>query len=291
MTTGLAEEFTGRVLDTPISEYAIVGAAVGAAMCGMRPVAEILFSDFLTTCMDPLVNQAAKLRYMSGGQYALPLVVRTPGGAGLGMAAQHSQSLEALLTGIPGLIVIAPSTPLDAKGLLKAAIRSNNPVLFFENKLLYLQTGKIPEGEYLIPIGVADVKRTGHDVTVVAIGSMVSLALSVAEGLAQEGIEVEVIDPRTLVPLDVNAILRSVQKTGRLVTVEEGALHHGFGAEIAARVAEVAPQWLKAPVQRVAAVDIPIPYARNLERAAVPDEERLRRAIYRAVGEKGSTGD
>ncbi|MEJ5241709.1 MAG: pyruvate dehydrogenase complex E1 component subunit beta [Anaerolineales bacterium] len=286
VTTGLAEEFTGRVLDTPISEYAIVGAAVGAAMCGMRPVAEILFSDFLTTCMDPLVNQAAKLRYMSGGQYALPLVVRTPGGAGLGMAAQHSQSLEALLTGIPGLIVIAPSTPLDAKGLLKAAIRSNNPVLFFENKLLYLQTGKIPEGEYLIPIGVADVKRAGHDVTVVAIGSMVSLALSVAEGLAQEGIEVEVIDPRTLVPLDVNAILRSVQKTGRLVTVEEGALHHGFGAEIAARVAEVAPQWLKAPVQRVAAVDIPIPYARNLERAAVPDEERLKRAIYRALGEK-----
>ncbi len=284
VTTGLAEEFTGRVLDTPISEYAIVGAAVGAAMCGMRPVAEILFSDFLTTCMDPLVNQAAKLRYMSGGQYALPLVVRTPGGAGLGMAAQHSQSLEALLTGIPGLIVIAPSTPLEAKGLLKAAIRSNNPVLFFENKLLYLQTGKIPQEEYLIPIGVADVKRAGEDVTVVAIGSMVSLALSVAEGLAQEGIEVEVIDPRTLVPLDVTTILRSVQKTGRLVTIEEGALHHGFGAEIAARVAELAPQWLQAPVQRVAALDIPIPYARNLERATVPDEERLKQAIYRVLG-------
>lgn len=286
VTTGLAEEFVGRVLDTPISEYAIVGAAVGAAMCGMRPVAEILFSDFLTTCMDPLVNQAAKLRYMSGGQYALPLVVRTPGGAGLGMAAQHSQSLEAFLTGIPGLIIIAPSTPLDAKGLLKAAIRSNNPVLFFENKLLYLQTGKIPEGEYLIPIGVADIKRPGRDVTVVAIGSMVPLALSVAEAFAQEGIEVEVVDPRTLVPLDMATILRSVQKTRRLVTVEEGALNHGFGAEIAARVVEIAPQWLEAPVQRVAAMDIPIPYARNLERATVPDEERLRAAIYRALGEK-----
>ncbi|MFO3796156.1 MAG: alpha-ketoacid dehydrogenase subunit beta, partial [Anaerolineales bacterium] len=206
--------------------------------------------------------------------------------AGLGMAAQHSQSLEALLTGIPGLIIIAPSTPLDAKGLLKAAIRSNNPVLFFENKLLYLQTGKIPQGEYLIPIGVADLKRPGDDVTVVAIGSMVPLALSVADSLAQEGIEVEVIDPRTLVPLDMATILRSVQKTRRLVTVEEGALNHGFGAEIAARVAEIAPRWLQAPVQRVAAMDIPIPYARNLERATVPDEERLRAAIYRALAEK-----
>ncbi len=280
VTAGLADEFVGRVLDTPISEYAIVGAAVGAAMCGMRPVAEILFSDFLTTCMDPLVNQAAKLRYMSGGQYALPLVVRTPGGAGLGMAAQHSQSLEALLTGIPGLIIIAPSTPMDAKGLLKAAIRSNNPVLFFENKLLYLQTGRIPEGEYLVPIGVGDVKREGRDVTVVAIGSMVPVAMRVADDLAREGIEVEVVDPRTLVPLDMATIMRSVVKTGRLVTVEEGALNHNFGAEIIARVVESAPQVLKAPPRRVAAADVPIPYARNLEQAAVPGEEDIRRAIY-----------
>ncbi|MFN3929875.1 MAG: alpha-ketoacid dehydrogenase subunit beta [Thermoflexus sp.] len=279
VTAGLAEEFPGRVLDTPISEYAIVGAAVGAAMCGMRPVVEILFSDFLTTCMDPLVNQAAKLRYMSGGQYALPLVVRTPGGAGLGMAAQHSQSLEALFTGVPGLIVIAPSTPFDAKGLLKAAIRSNNPVLFFENKLLYLQTGKIPDGDYVVPIGVADVKRPGRDVTVVAIGSMVPVALRVADELAREGIEAEVIDPRTLVPLDLATILRSVIRTGRLVTVEEGALNHGFGAEIAARVAETVPQRLKTPVRRVAALDIPIPYARPLEQMAVPSEETLRTAI------------
>jgi len=279
VTAGLAEEFTGRVLDTPISEYAIVGAAVGAAMSGRRPVAEILFSDFLTACMDPLVNQAAKLRYMSGGQYALPLVVRTPGGAGLGMAAQHSQSLEALLTGIPGLIVIAPATPLDAKGLLKAAIRSNNPVLFFENKLLYLQTGRIPETEYLIPIGVAQVKRRGTDVTLVAIGGMVPTALAAAEALADEGVQVEVIDPRTLVPLDMAAIVRSLQKTGRLVTVEEGALTHGFGAEIAARVASLAPELLRAPVQRVAGLDVPIPYARNLERAALPDEEKIRQAV------------
>ncbi len=284
VTTGLADEFIGRVLDTPISEYAIVGAAVGAAMCGMRPVAEILFSDFLTTCMDPLVNQAAKLRYMSGGQYALPLVVRTPGGAGLGMAAQHSQSLEALLTGIPGLIIIAPSTPMDAKGLLKAAIRSNNPVLFFENKLLYLQTGRIPEEEYIVPIGVADVKREGTDVTVVAIGSMVPIALRVADNLAREGIEVEVVDPRTLVPLDMATIMRSVFKTGRLVTVEEGALNHGFGAEIISRVVEAAPHVLRAAPRRVAAVDVPIPYARNLEQAAVPGEEDIRRAILSCLG-------
>jgi 2-oxoisovalerate dehydrogenase E1 component len=279
VTAGLADEFSGRVLDTPISEYAIVGAAVGAALCGQRPVAEILFSDFLTTCMDPLVNQAAKLRYMSGGQYALPLVVRTPGGAGLGMAAQHSQSLEALLTGVPGLIIIAPSTPIDAKGLLKAAIRSNNPVLFFENKLLYLNTGKIPEGEYLTPIGVADVKRQGDDVTLVAVGGMMPVALAAADALAREGVEVEVIDPRTLVPLDMATIVRSLQKTGRLVTLEEGTLTHGFGAEIAARVAALAPELLRAPVQRVAGLDIPIPYARELERAALPDEQWVRQAV------------
>ncbi len=285
VTTGLAEEFTGQVLDTPISEYAIVGAAVGAALRGQRPVAEILFSDFLTTCMDPLVNQAAKLRYMSGGQYALPLVVRTPGGAGLGMAAQHSQSLEALLAGVPGLIVIAPSTPCDAKGLLKAAIRSNNPVLFFENKLLYLQTGEIPEGEYLTPIGVANVKRKGSDVTLVAIGGMVPVALDAAQTLAREGIQVEVVDPRTLVPLDLATIVGSLQKTGRLVTVEEGTLTLGYGAEITARVASLDPGLLKTPAQRVAGLDIPIPYARNLERAALPDEERICQAILAVVGD------
>ncbi len=279
VTAGLGEEFIGRVLDTPISEYAIGGAAVGAALCGRRPVAEILFSDFLTTCMDPIMNQAAKLRYMSGGQYMLPLVIRTPGGAGLGMAAQHSQSLEALLTGVPGLIIIAPSTPMDAKGLLKSAIRSNNPVLFFENKLLYLEVGIIPDEEYIIPIGVADVKRAGSDVTVVAVGGMVPVALEAAQRLAREGIDVEVVDPRTLVPLDFATIISSLQKTGRLVTVEEAPLSHGFGAEIIARLAELAPDLLKAPPERVGAYGVPIAYARNLERAAVPDAERVLHAV------------
>jgi len=284
VTSGLGAEFPGRIIDTPISEYAIGGAAVGAAMCGRRPIAEILFSDFLTTVMDPIVNQAAKLRFMSGGQYSVPLVIRTPGGAGLGMAAQHSQSLEALLTGIPGLIVMAPSNPLDAKGLLKAAIRSSNPVLFFENKLLYLEVGEIPDGEYLIPIGLAEIKKTGRDVTVVAVGGMVPSALESAAQLADEGIDVEVIDPRTLVPLDIATIVESVARTRRLVTVEEAALNHGFGGEIIARICEIDPRLLAEPARRVAALDIPIAYARGLERATVPDAEAIRVAVRRAVG-------
>jgi len=280
VTAGLQERFgPQRVMDTPISEYAIVGSAVGAAMTGMRPVAEIMFSDFLTTCMDPLVNQAAKLRLMSGGQYRLPLVVRTPGGAGIGMAAQHSQSWEALLMSIPGLIIVAPSTPYDAKGLLKAAIRSNNPVLFFENKLLYLETGPLPEGEYLVPLGVADVKRRGEDVTIVAVGAMVGAALAAAETLASRGIEAEVVDPRTLVPCDWATILRSVAKTGRLVTVEAGVLTGGFGAEVAARVAGTLPHLLKAPVRRVAGREVPIPYNRALENQAVPGVEAIIEAV------------
>ncbi len=279
VTSGLGEEFPGRILDTPISEYAIGGAAVGAAMCGRRPIAEILFSDFLTTVMDPIVNQAAKLRFMSGGQYAVPLVIRTPGGAGLGMAAQHSQSLEALLIGIPGLIVVAPSDPADAKGLLKAAIRSSNPVLFFENKLLYLEVGEVPDGDYVVPIGSAAVKRRGHDVTVVAVGGMVPVALDSAEALAAEGIEVEVIDPRTLVPLDLATIVESIARTGRLVTVEEAALCHGFGAEVVARVVEIDPGLLRTPARRVAAQDVPIAYARALERAALPNAETIAAAI------------
>ncbi len=279
VTSGLGEEFPGRILDTPISEYAIGGAAVGAAMCGRRPVAEILFSDFLTTVMDPIVNQAAKLRFMSGGQYSVPLVIRTPGGAGLGMAAQHSQSLEALLIGIPGLIVIAPSDPADAKGLLKAAIRSSNPVLFFENKLLYLEVGEVPDGDYLVPIGSAAVKRRGRDVTLVAVGGMVPVALDSAEILAAEGIEVEVIDPRTLVPLDLATIVESVARTGRLVTVEEAALCHGFGAEVVARVVEIDPGLLRKPARRIAAQDVPIAYARVLERAALPNAETIAAAL------------
>jgi len=284
VTTGLAEEFPGRVLDTPISEYAIVGSAVGAAMRGLRPVAEILFSDFLTACMDPIVNQAAKLRYMSGGQYALPLVVRTPGGAGLGMAAQHSQSLEALLTGIPGLIVVAPSNPADAKGLLKAAIRSSNPVLFFENKLGYLETGPVPPGDWTVPLGRARIVHPGDDLTVVAVGGIVATTLAAARTLAGEGIGVELIDPRTLFPLDLETIVASVARTRRLVTVEEAPLNHGFGAEVVARVVEaLGPRALRA-VHRIGAHHVPIPYARNLERAALPGEDRITRELREVMG-------
>jgi 2-oxoisovalerate dehydrogenase E1 component len=283
VTTGLVERFgRERIVDTPISEYAIVGSAVGAAMVGRRPVCEILFSDFLTTCMDPLVNQAAKLRYMSGGQYSLPLVVRTPGGAGLGMAAQHSQSLEALLTGVAGLIVIAPATAADAKGLLKAAIRSNNPVVFFENKLLYAESGPVPEGDYVVPIGVADVKRAGTDVTLVTVGAVLSRALEAARELERDGVSVEVVDVRTLVPLDLATILRSVAKTGRLVTLEDAPRTHGFGAEIVARVVEVAHRALRAAPRRVAGLDVPLAYDAALENAALPNVERIVTAI-RAV--------
>ncbi len=284
VTAGLVDEFgPQRVIDTPISEYAIVGSSVGAAMTGMRPVAEIEFSDFITCAMDPLVNQAAKLRFMSGGQYRLPLVVRTPGGGGIGMAAQHSQSLESWLMHIPGLIILAPGTARDAKGLLKAAIRSNNPVLFFENKLLYADSGPIPEEEYLVPIGVADVKRSGEDVTLVAVGATVPLALEAAQRLEEEGISAEVVDVRSLVPCDWNTILRSVLKTRRMVVVEGGALTGGFGAECVARVGTAAWNALKSPPQRVAAWDIPIPYNRALENAVVPDTERILEAVREIV--------
>lgn len=276
VTAGLVEQFgEDRVRDTPISENAIVGGSVGAAMNGLRPVAEILFADFITTCMDPLVNQAAKLRYMSGGQYQVPMVVRTPCGVGLGMAAQHSQSLEAMLTGIPGLIVAAPGTPRSCRGLLKAAIRSNNPVLFFEHKLLYLSEGEVPLDEEVIPLGKAEVVRTGGDVTVVATLYMVQVALEAAEALAGEGVGVEVVDPRTLSPLDTDTILDSVTKTRRLVTLEEGPVRGGFGAEVVARVAAAAHGVLRAPPLRIGGADVPVPYNKNLETLSVPDVERL----------------
>ncbi|HSQ65598.1 MAG TPA: pyruvate dehydrogenase complex E1 component subunit beta [Polyangiaceae bacterium] len=283
VTKGLVDDFgPSRVRDTPISENAIVGGALGAAMNGLRPVAEILFSDFLTTCADPLVNQAAKLRYMSGGQYRAPLVVRTPGGAGLGMAAQHSQSLEAMFMGIPGLIVAAPGTPRDCRALLKAAIRSDNPVLFFEHKLLYVSEGLVPLEEDVAPFGVARVVREGKDVTVVALSYMVQVALEAAAQLAEEGIDVEVIDPRTIAPLDTETVLASVVKTRRLLTVEEAPVRGGFGAEVVARVAAAAHSVLVAPPLRVGAVDAPIAYNKALECLAVPDAARVAAAV-RAV--------
>jgi pyruvate/2-oxoglutarate/acetoin dehydrogenase E1 component/TPP-dependent pyruvate/acetoin dehydrogenase alpha subunit len=276
VTAGLVDVFgPERVIDTPISEYAIVGSSVGAAMTGMRPVAEIEFSDFITCCMDPLVNQAAKLRFMSGGQVRIPMVVRMPGGSGLGMAAQHSQSLEAWLLNIPGLILIAPSDAYDAKGLLKAAIRSNNPVVFFENKLLYLQTGPVPEEPYLVPIGKAEVKRRGRDLTLIAVGAMVSTALEAAREVQSDGTEVEVIDPRTLSPCDWETINGSVWRTRRAMILEGGPLTGGFGAECVARVSKAAWRRLRAPVKRIAALDLPIPYNRNLENTVVPDVDRV----------------
>ncbi len=284
VTAGLMERFgPQRVIDTPISEYAIVGAAVSAAMTGTRPVAEIMFSDFLTCCMDPIINHAAKMHYLSGGQFRVPLVVRSPGGAGVGLGPQHSQSFEAVLMGIPGLIIIAPGTPYDAKGLLKSAIRSNNPVLFFENKLLYTNIGPVPEEEYLVPMGVAEVKRRGSDVTLVAVGAAVPIALEVAEQVAADGISVEVVDPRTLVPLDLATIVRSVAKTGRLVVAEPGHLTGGFGAEVTARVSGVAHAMLKAPVERVASLDVPVPYNRALEIATSLSAQQLVEAVQRVA--------
>ena len=280
VTTGLVDEFgKKRVRDTPISENAILGGAVGAAMNGLRPVAEILFSDFLTVCADPLVNQAAKLRYMSGGQYSIPMVVRTPGGAGLGMAAQHSQSLEAMFMNVPGLIIAAPGTPRDCRALLKAAIRSDNPVLFFEHKLLYLTEGPVPTGEDVARLGTARVVRPGKDVTLVGLSYMVQVALEAAGELQKLGIDAEVVDPRTVAPLDSETILESVAKTRRLVTVEESPIRGGFGAEVVARVAAAAHGMLHAPPVRVGAGDHPIAYNKTLECLSVPDVARVVSAV------------
>jgi 2-oxoisovalerate dehydrogenase E1 component len=285
VTAGLIAKFgESRVLDTPISENVIAGAAVGAAMTGLRPVAEIEFGDFLTCCMDPIINQMAKLRFMTGGQVTLPLVIRTNTGSGFSAGAQHSQSLEALLMHVPGLTIAAPSTPRDAKGLLRTAIRSDNPVLFFEHKGIYFNPGAVPKGEYTIPFGSADIKRAGTDVTVVAIAAMVNKALSVAEKLSEEGISIEVVDPRTLAPLDAQTIVESVAKTGRLVIAEEGCLTGGFGAEVAAIAAKQAFDHLDAPIERVAAQDAPVPFAPGLEKTVIPGEDRIEEAVRAVVG-------
>jgi len=276
VTKGLAEEFGDeRVRDTPISESAIIGVATGAAITGMRPVAEIMFGDLCALAMDQIANQAAKLRYMFGGQTKVPLVIRMPFGAGVNIAAHHSQSLEAWFMHVPGLKIAMPSTPYDAKGLLKTAIRDDNPVMFFEHKLLYSVKGSVPEEEYTVPLGVADVKREGGDVTIVATLYMVHKALAAAEELSRQGISVEVVDPRTLVPLDKEAIVNSVKKTGRIVIVTEDCKTGGVSAEIAALVAEEAIDYLDAPVRRVAEPDTPIPFSPSLEKFVIPDENRI----------------
>lgn len=278
---GLIDKYgPARIRDTAISEGAIANAAVGAAITGMRPIAEVQIFDFVTLMMDAIVNQAAKFRYMLGGVPTVPLVIRGPQGGGIRLAAQHSQSLETWFTHIPGLVVMAPSTPYDAKGLLTAAIRDDNPVIFLEHKLLYVQSrGPVPEEPYAIPIGKADIKRAGTDVSVVATMAMVAPALAAARELAREGIEVEVIDPRTLRPLDGETILASVRKTNRLVVVHEGWTKWGFGAEIAAMVMEEAFDWLDAPVARVGMRDVPMPYNDNLERAVIPSQADIVAAI------------
>lgn len=285
VTDGLLEEFgPERVIETPISELAIAGAAVGAALLGMRPVIEIMFMDFITLAMEQIVNQAAKVHFMFGGAASVPIVIRTPAGAGTGAAAQHSQSLEAWFVHVPGLKVVMPSTPYDAKGLLISAIRDENPVIFIEHKLLYRTKGPVPEEEYTIPLGVADVKREGRDVTVIATSLMVVRALAAAEKLAQEGIEVEVIDPRTLKPLDVETLVKSAKKTGRVLIVHEAPLTCGFGAELVARIVESeAFYYLQAPVKRLAGRDVPIPYNRELERSVIPQEGDIINAIRELI--------
>ena len=269
--SGLADEFgTERVLDSPISEAGITGLGVGAAMTGMRPVVDIMFGDFLTLVMDQLANQAAKTHYMSGGRLKVPLTLRTTMGATRRSGAQHSQSLHAWIAHVPGLKVVMPSTPADAKGLLKTAIRDDNPVVFIEDKMDYAVKGEVPDGEYTIPFGVADVKRAGEDVTIVATSSMLRVALSAAEQLEADGISTEVVDPRTLVPLDRDTLIRSAQKTGRAIVVDEGHRGYGASAELAAVIGEGAFWSLDAPVRRLAALDVPIPFSPPLEDATVP---------------------
>jgi pyruvate dehydrogenase E1 component beta subunit len=284
VTEGLAEEFGDeRVRDTPISESAIIGTAVGAAITGMRPVAEIMFGDLTALAMDQIANQAAKIRYMFGGQASCPLVIRTPFGAGVNIASHHSQSLEAWFMHVPGLYVAVPSTPYDTKGLLKTAIRGNNPVFFCEHKLLYPIEDEVPEEEYTIPFGVADIKREGADVTIVATLYMVHKALNAAKQLEKEGIDAEVVDPRTLTPLDKQAIIKSVKKTGRLVIVSEDCKTAGVSAEIAAMVTEEAIDYLDAPIKRVAEPDTPIPFSPPLEQYVIPDEKAIMKAVKKVV--------
>lgn len=284
VTEGLAEEFGDeRVRDTPISESTIIGTAIGAAITGMRPVAEIMFGDLTALAMDQIANQAAKIHYMFGGQAKCPIVIRTPFGAGVNIAAHHSQSLEAWFMHVPGLYVAVPSTPYDAKGLLKTAIRGSNPVMFCEHKLLYPLEGEVPEEDYTVPFGVADVKREGEDVTIVATLYMVHKALSAAEKLEKEGISVEVVDPRTLVPLDKQGIISSVKKTGRIVVVSEDCKTAGVTAEIAAIVAEEALDYLDAPIKRVAEPDTPIPFSPTLEQYVIPNEEAIIKAVKEIV--------
>ena len=285
VTRGMIEEFgPERVRNTPISEAAIAGAAVGSALTGMRPILELQFSDFITIAMDQIVNQAAKTRYMFGGKGKVPMVLRTPAGSGTGAAAQHSQSLEAWMAHIPGLKVVQPSTAYDVKGLLKAAMDDDNPVIFYEHKLLYKTSSNVPEESYKIELGKADIKREGTDVTIVATAIMVHKALEAAEVLEKDGISAEVIDPRTIVPLDKETIIESVKKTGKLIVVHEAVKRGGIGGEIVGVIAESeAFDYLDAPIIRLGGKEVPIPYNPNLEKAAIPQVPDIIAAVKKTV--------
>jgi len=284
-TEGLFEAFgPQRVIDTPISEPAIIGMSVGAAMTGLRPVVEIMFGDFMTLAMDQLVNQAAKIRYMSAGGFSVPLVLRTAVGVGGLLGPQHSQSFHAWVAHVPGLKVAAPATPADAKGLCAAAIRDDDPVVFFEDRTTYNIKGSVPEGEWVVPLGHAEIKRPGTDVTIVAIGRMVHAALAAGEALAAQGIEAEVVDPRTIVPLDVEAIVGSVKKTSRALVVDAGHALYGVTGEIAATIGTAAFDHLDAPVMRLAAPDVPVPLNRSLEPLMVPSVNQIVGAVTAMFG-------
>lgn len=284
ITEGIVEQFgTQRVLNTPISENGVVGVAVGAAMTGLRPVVEIMFMDFITLAMDQIINHAAKFHYQFGEQCRVPLVIRCPAGAGRGYGPTHSQSLERYFVATPGLRVAAPSTPYDVKGMLKTAIRCDDPVIFIESKILYSQQGPVPEGDYTVPFGQAAVRTEGEDVTIVAYSRMTAEALKAADALEDHDISAEVIDLRTLSPLDMKTVTQSVNKTGRVVIAEEGWLTGGVGAELAARISDECFGYLEAPPRRVAAADAPVPASRVLERAATPDYRDIGKAVAEIV--------
>jgi pyruvate/2-oxoglutarate/acetoin dehydrogenase E1 component len=283
--SGLVKEFgSRRVIDSPISEAGIAGVGVGAAMTGMRPVIDIMFGDFITLTMDQLVNQAAKIHYMSGGKLKVPLVLRTTLGATRRSAAQHSQSLHAWVSHIPGLKVAVPATPYDAKGLLKSAIRDDNPVVFFEDKMMYQLKGPVPQEDYTVPIGVADVKRAGKDITLVATSSMVQVALAAADSLASSGISAEVVDVRTTLPLDKSALIESAKKTSRAIVIDEGYQGYGVTAEIASVIADGAFYYLDAPVKRMGAMDVPVPFSPVLEDQTVPTPESVAQMAIQLCG-------
>ncbi|MED3648414.1 alpha-ketoacid dehydrogenase subunit beta [Halalkalibacterium halodurans] len=285
VTKGLVQEFgRDRVLDTPISEAGYVGAAMAAAATGLRPIAELMFNDFIGSCLDQVLNQGAKLRYMFGGKAQVPVTIRTMHGAGFRAAAQHSQSLYAMFTAMPGIKVVVPSTPYDAKGLLLSAIEDNDPVIFFEDKTLYNTMGEVPEGHYTIPLGKADIKRRGDDLTVVAIGKQVYTALTAADQLAKKGIEVEVIDPRSLSPLDSETILTSVEKTNRLIVIDEANPRCSMATDIAALVADEGFDFLDAPIKRITAPHTPVPFSPPLEDLYLPTPENVIQAVSELLG-------